>query len=65
VTLNAERADSAELLAAGLPLLDAGLRSVELEPGELRCRTGGSDGSRAGAARPQPAAPGMFVDQAS
>jgi hypothetical protein len=65
VTLNAERADSAELLAAGLPLLDAGLRSVELEPGELRCRTGGSDGNRAGAARSQPAAPGMFVDQAS
>ena len=63
VTLNAERTDSAELLAAGLPLLDAGLRGAELEPGELRCRAGGTNA--AGAARPQRAAPGMFVDQAS
>jgi hypothetical protein len=65
VTLKAERAESAELLAAGLPLLDAGLRGAQIEPGELRCRAGGPDTSRAGAARPQPAAPGMFVDQAS
>jgi hypothetical protein len=65
VTLKAERAESAELLAAGLPLLDAGLRSAQIEPGELRCRAGGPDASRAGAAHPQPAAPGMFVDQAS
>ena len=65
VTLKAERAESAELLAAGLPLLDAGLRSAQIEPGELRCRAGGPDTSRAGAVRPQAAAPGMFVDQAS
>ena len=43
VTLNAERAESAELLTAGLPLLDAGLRGAQLEPGELRCRAGGTD----------------------
>lgn len=63
VTLNAERADSAELLAAGLPLLSAGLRGAALEPGELRCRAGGANA--AGAARPQLSVPGMFVDQAS
>ncbi len=65
VTLNAERAESAELLTVGLPLLDAGLRGAQLEPGDLRCRTGGTDANRGGAARPQRAAPGMFVDQAS
>jgi Flagellar hook-length control protein FliK len=63
VTLNAERTESAQLLAAGLPLLDAGLRGAHLEPGELRCRAGGANA--AGTARTQPAAPGMFVDQAS
>ena len=65
VTLNAERAESAELLTVGLPLLDAGLRGAQLEPGALRCRTGGTDPNHGGAARPQRAAPGMFVDQAS
>ena len=65
VTLNAERTESAQLLAAGLPLLDAGLRSAQIEPGELRCRAGGAEANRADAARSQPAAPGMFVDQAS
>ncbi|HEX3504934.1 MAG TPA: flagellar hook-length control protein FliK [Xanthobacteraceae bacterium] len=64
VTLNAERAQSAELLAAGLPLLDAGLRSAQIEPGELRCFASGS-GNSAGSQRPQGAAPGMFLDQAS
>jgi hypothetical protein len=63
VTLNVERTESAALLTAGLPLLDAGLRGAQLEPGELRCRSGGSNA--AGAARPKPPAPGMFVDQAS
>ena len=63
VTLNAERMESAQLLAAGLPLLDAGLRGAQLEPGELRCRTGGANA--AGAERSQAAAPGMFVDQTS
>jgi hypothetical protein len=68
VTFNAERAQSAELLAAQLPLLDAGLRSAQLEPGELRCRVGAGAGSVAGGpdgARQQAAAPGMFLDQAS
>ncbi|MGB6936668.1 MAG: flagellar hook-length control protein FliK [Xanthobacteraceae bacterium] len=37
VMLKAERPQSAELLAAGLPLLDAGLRKAAIEPGELRC----------------------------
>jgi hypothetical protein len=57
VTLKAERARSAELLSAGLPLLDAGLRKAEIEPGELRCH--------AGTPRPQAAMPGTFLDQAS
>lgn len=40
IALNGERASvmlKAELLAAGLPLLDAGLRKAAIEPGELRC----------------------------
>ena len=67
VTFNAERAQSAELLAAGLPLLDAGLRSAQIEPGELRCRVGAGTvaGGSDGASRQQAAAPGMFLDQAS
>ena len=62
MTLKAERPQSAELLTAGLPLLDAGLRKAALEPGELRClATGGT----AAAARLNAPAPGMFLDQAS
>jgi len=57
VTLKAERAHSAELLSAGLPLLDAGLRKAEIEPGELRCQSGSP--------RSQAATPGTFLDQAS
>jgi flagellar hook-length control protein FliK len=57
VTLNAERSDSAESLSAGLPLLEAGLRNAELEPGILNCQVG------------QPAAAsadhGLYVDHAS
>jgi hypothetical protein len=57
VTLNAERSRSAEFLAAGLPRLEAGLRGVEIEPGELHCRSG---------AAPAPLAmPGAFVDRAT
>ena len=40
VTLNAERTESAESLAAGLPLLEAGLRNAALEPGQLTCQAG-------------------------
>ncbi len=68
VTLSAERPQSADLLATGLPLLDAGLRGAQIEPGELRCRVGpaaGGAGNLAGATRPQTAAPGLFLDQAS
>ncbi|MDO8875179.1 MAG: flagellar hook-length control protein FliK [Pseudolabrys sp.] len=57
VTLNAERTESAESLLAGLPLLEAGLRRAELEPGVLTCQAG------------QPAAAsadhGLYVDHAS
>ncbi len=68
VTLSAERPRSADLLATGLPLLDAGLRGAQIEPGELRCRVGpaaGGAGNPAGAARPQTAPPGLFLNQAS
>jgi hypothetical protein len=57
VTIRAERAESASLLAEGLPLLEAGLRDAALEPGELRCSKG--------APAAQTAAPGLFVDRAS
>jgi hypothetical protein len=57
VTLNAERAGSADELSAGFGLLEAGLRDADLEPGELRCH--------AGAPRTPQAAPGLFVDHAS
>ena len=40
VTMNAERPESAESLLAGLPLLEAGLRGAELEPGVLTCQAG-------------------------
>jgi hypothetical protein len=40
VTLNAERKESAESLSAGLPLLEAGLRGAEIEPGVLICQAG-------------------------
>ncbi|MDO9413522.1 MAG: flagellar hook-length control protein FliK [Pseudolabrys sp.] len=40
VTMNAERTESAESLSAGLPLLEAGLRKAELEPGALNCQAG-------------------------
>jgi Flagellar hook-length control protein FliK len=63
VMLKAERPQSAELLAAGLPLLDAGLRKAEIEPGELRCLSSGPNA--AAPTRLQTPAPGMFLDQAS
>lgn len=57
VTMNAERPESAESLLAGLPLLEAGLREAELEPGVLTCQAG------------QPAAAsadhGLYVDHAT
>jgi hypothetical protein len=65
VTLNVERADSAALLAADLPLLDAGLRGAQIEPGELRCLVGSPAENSATAGRAQTAAPGQFLDQAS
>ncbi len=57
VTMTAERSASAAALSAALPLLEAGLREAALEPGELRSQTG--------AAPPQAAAPGLFVDHAT
>ena len=57
VTLNAERSESAARLSEGLPLLEAGLRDAELEPGELRCVSN----SPAAPAGP----PGMFVDHST
>jgi hypothetical protein len=57
VTLNAERAESALRLNEKLPLLEAGLRNAELEPGELRCQ--------ARAPNPVPSAPGLFMDRAT
>ncbi len=63
VMLKAERPQSAELLAAGLPLLDAGLRKAAIEPGELRCLAG-SPATAAPSGLNAPA-PGMFLDQAS
>jgi hypothetical protein len=65
VMLRTERPQSAELLTAGLPLLDAGLRKAEIEPGELRCLSSGTAGNAAAPSRQQAAAPGMFLDQAS
>lgn len=57
VTLNADRAESAQSLAAGLPLLEAGLRNAALDPGHLICQHG------------QPAAAeaerGLYVDHAT
>lgn len=57
VTMNAERPESAESLQAGLPLLEAGLRGAEIEPGVLTCQAG------------QPAAAsadhGLYVDHAT
>ena len=57
VTLNADRAASAQSLAAGLPLLEAGLRNAALDPGHLSCQHG------------QPAAVtadrGLYVDHAT
>ena len=57
VTLNAERPDSANQLSAGLPLLEAGLRKAELEPGELTCH--------ARTPMAGPTTPGMFTDRAT
>jgi hypothetical protein len=61
--LKAERPQSAELLAAGLPLLDAGLRKAAIEPGELRCVA--NSPAAAAPSRLKAPAPGMFLDQAS
>jgi hypothetical protein len=63
VMLKAERPQSAELLAAGLPLLDAGLRKAAIEPGELRCLA--NSPVPAAQSRSKAPAPGMFLDQAS
>lgn len=55
VALNAERPDSAASLQAGLPVLEAGLRNADVEPGTLSCR--------AAVPAAQPGPPGMFVDR--
>jgi hypothetical protein len=57
VVLRAERSESAERLAQDLPLLEAGLRNAELEPGTLLCRTGAPEAP--------PAAAGQFLDHAT
>ena len=55
VALTAERAESAASLKADLANLEVGLRSAELEPGSISCRSGMPTASEA--------LPGMFVDQ--
>ncbi len=57
VTLNADRAVSAQRLSAGLPLLEAGLRNAALDPGHLSCQQG----------RPAVASAdrGLYVDHAT
>jgi hypothetical protein len=57
VTMKAERPQTAAVLSAGLPLLEAGLRGAALEPGELRCHEG--------APRSSAVMPGAFLDQAT
>jgi hypothetical protein len=57
VTLNAERAESAESLSTALPLLEAGLRQAELEPGVLSCQLGPPAAAEAGH--------GLYVDHAT
>lgn len=57
VILRAERSESAERLAQELPLLEAGLRRAELEPGTLLCRMGAPEAP--------PAAAGQFLDHAT
>jgi hypothetical protein len=57
VFLKAERGESADQLAHHLPLLEAGLRGAELEPGTLLCRAGVPDAPSAAA--------GLFLDQAT
>jgi hypothetical protein len=57
VTLRAERSESADRLAQELPLLEAGLRRADLEPGTLLCRMGAPEAP--------PAAAGQFLDQAT
>jgi len=57
VTMKAERPQSAAILSAGLPLLEAGLRGAALEPGELRCHEGSP--------RSSAVMPGAFLDQAT
>jgi hypothetical protein len=57
VILRAEREESADRLAQDMPLLEAGLRRAELEPGTLLCRTGAPEAP--------PAAAGQFLDQAT
>lgn len=57
VFLKAERPESADRLAQDLPLLEAGLRGAELEPGTLLCRTGAPDAPFAAA--------GLFLDHAT
>ncbi len=57
VTLNAERAESAESLQAGLPALEAGLRNAALEPGALTCQAGQPPAASAGH--------GLYVDHAT
>lgn len=57
VTLNADRAASAQSLAAGLPLLEAGLRNAALDPGHLSCQ----QGQQAAASADR----GLYVDHAT
>lgn len=57
VTMNAERAEAAASLSAGLPLLEAKLRNAELEPGALTCQVGQPVTASAGH--------GLYVDHAS
>ena len=56
VSIRAARPESVDRLRSSVALLEAGLREVALDPGEIHFR---------GPPAPEPASPGLFVDQAS
>ena len=56
VSIRAERPESVDRLRSSVALLEAGLREAALDPGDIHFR---------GPTAAEPAAPGLFVDQAS
>jgi hypothetical protein len=57
VTIHAERPETTERLRDSVAVLEAGLREAALDPGDIRFRDGAPTAA--------PAAPGLFLDQAS